>query len=189
MHTVNAERALPRKREAKRRYLAGLAWAKRIHASAKWRSTKNGTPFTITVDDIVIPERCPVLGMPLIIGLPRGSMLRDIPNSPSLDRIDNRLGYVPGNIIVVSYRANRIKCDATVAELQAVADFYRNLENGRTRESEGGGADAQVGRLPPAVPAMLTDAAEEKGPLPACHDAAGGDQGVLPSLQLGDDFR
>ena len=36
-------------------------------------------------------------------------------------------GYVKGNIIVVSMRANRIKTDATFDEIRKVADFYEKL--------------------------------------------------------------
>ena len=43
-----------------------------------------------------------------------------IDNSPNLDRIFPKKGYVPGNVRVISQRANRIKSDATVEEMRAV---------------------------------------------------------------------
>lgn len=188
-HRENAAKVRPRQRVSRRKYLDGMAWAKRIHASAKWRAKRAGIPFEITVADIIVPSHCPVLGMPLVIQHRRGAMQADIPNSPSLDRIDNTLGYVPGNVVVVSYRANRIKCDATVNDLEAVADFYRRLERERRTEGAGGGSDPAVERLPPAMPAMLVDEAEEERSLSARHRDGRGDQGVLPSLQLGDCVR
>ena len=42
-------------------------------------------------------------------------------------RIDNGKGYIVGNVIVVSFRANTIKSNATVEELERVAFFYRGL--------------------------------------------------------------
>lgn len=51
----------------------------------------------------------------------------DNPNDPacwSLDRKDNSLGYVKGNVVIVSLKANKIKRDATPLELRQVADFY-----------------------------------------------------------------
>ncbi len=48
-------------------------------------------------------------------------------NSPTLDRIDPVKGYVPGNIVVVSLRANTIKNDATMDELAAVLAFYSQI--------------------------------------------------------------
>ena len=84
---------------------------------AKKRAKKAGIHFDITSDDIVIPEICPVLGIPLMIG-GRGNG-----SSPSLDRLVPDLGYVPDNIRVISYRANRIKGNATAEELRAIVDY------------------------------------------------------------------
>jgi hypothetical protein len=46
---------------------------------------------------------------------------------------------VIGNIVVVSRRANRIKNDATIEELEAVADFYavglRNMQARRGKRA------------------------------------------------------
>lgn len=90
--------------------------------TARHQAKKRGLKFSVKFDDIVWPEFCPVFGERLRRE-PKG------PNdwSPSLDRIDSTKGYEPGNVIVVSMRANRIKSDATVAELDRVAAFYRNL--------------------------------------------------------------
>lgn len=87
--------------------------------SAKRRAKDRGVPFTIRPEDIVIPPCCPVLGMPLKRKDP--SHRGPAEHSPSLDRIRPELGYVPGNIVVISHRANRIKNDATLEELQRVA--------------------------------------------------------------------
>ena len=86
------------------------------------RAKAKGLAFALTAEDIQIPKRCPVLGIPLSVGNGRAT-----DNSPELDRINNRKGYVKGNVIVVSRRANRIKNDATVKELQQIASFYANL--------------------------------------------------------------
>ncbi len=95
---------------------------KRILSSAKTRAKRDNLPFTITLQDIKIPENCPVLGIPLYIG---GVENRD--HSPSLDRIIPVLGYIPENIMVISFRANRLKNNGTPEELHRVAEFYRNL--------------------------------------------------------------
>lgn len=62
-----------------------------------------------------MPTVCPVLGIPLLLSDAR------TPNSPSLDRILPRVGYVPGNIRVISDRANRLKGDRDQADLQDLA--------------------------------------------------------------------
>lgn len=80
----------------------------------------NGTPFDITIDDIVIPDVCPLLGIELKAGLSRNSA-----QSPSIDKIVPNLGYVRGNVWIVSYRANKIKTDASLDELKTLV---KNLE-------------------------------------------------------------
>ena len=84
--------------------------------AAKARATKRGLPFSITPDDVIIPVRCPVLGIPLVRSVTRGPA----DSSPSLDRKVCALGYVPGNVVVISWRANRIKNDGTAAEVRSV---------------------------------------------------------------------
>lgn len=69
-----------------------------------------------------MPKYCPVLGMFLTVGEGKPG-----PASPTLDRIVPSKGYVRGNVIVVSMRANMIKTDATPAELRRVARFYTQL--------------------------------------------------------------
>jgi hypothetical protein len=79
---------------------------------ARERARKKGLPFLLKPEHIVIPERCPLLDVPLSMGL--GKLHA---NSPSLDRKDPSKGYVPSNVWVISYRANAIKHDATLSEL------------------------------------------------------------------------
>lgn len=91
---------------------------------AKARAKRDRAPFTITIDDIVIPARCPVLGIPLRVGRGRGGSTFQ---SPTLDRLVAAMGYVPGNVAVISHRANTIKSNATVPELEAVASWLRRV--------------------------------------------------------------
>lgn len=87
--------------------------------AARERAKKLGLSIDITASDITIPDRCPVFGFPL----ERGSG-RKQDNSPSLDRIDNTLGYVKGNVVVVSWLANRLKSNASLDQLKAIVSFY-----------------------------------------------------------------
>lgn len=96
--------------------------------SAKKRAQEKELPFDLTEDDIVIPDKCPVLGIKLEAQYGRGGLAS---NSPSLDRIYPWLGYVKGNVIVISHRANRLKNDATPYELHRIASFYRKLTANR----------------------------------------------------------
>lgn len=40
----------------------------KILKNAKQRAKSQGIPFNLTIDDIIIPEKCPLLGTPLTRG-------------------------------------------------------------------------------------------------------------------------
>ena len=86
----------------------------------KSKCKRQNIPFSLTAEDIIIPDRCPVLGIPLVFG--RGARA-PTDNSPSVDRVIPSLGYIKGNVIVISQRANRIKNDATREELVRVLEY------------------------------------------------------------------
>lgn len=87
---------------------------------AKARATKYNIPFDIDVSDIVIPEFCPVLGVPLVVFKGRSG---GEDNSPALDRVDNSQGYVKGNILVISHLANMMKSSANPEQLVKFANW------------------------------------------------------------------
>lgn len=97
--------------------------------AAKQRAKKAGLEFTITVADVIIPAACPYLGIPICASFdPTGGVRRD--NRASLDRVDSRVGYVPGNVHVVSWKANRIKTDATIEDLLAFSRGFLAVHGG-----------------------------------------------------------
>jgi hypothetical protein len=85
----------------------------RMWFNAKGRAKEQGLPFTIKGSDIVVPNYCPILGIPIF-----SSKVKSTDHSPSLDRIVGELGYVPGNVQVISMRANTLKNNATLKELK-----------------------------------------------------------------------
>lgn len=87
------------------------------HTSKKSAQYKN-LEFTITPEDIVIPERCPILGILLTSTQGKGHRVR---TNASIDRKDSSKGYTPDNIWVISNLANCMKQDATAEELYAFA--------------------------------------------------------------------
>lgn len=46
-------------------------------------------------------------------------------NSPSIDRIDNLKGYTKENIKIISHRANAIKRDASVEEVEKILKYMK----------------------------------------------------------------
>lgn len=91
--------------------------------NAKGRARRKGVAFAITIDDVDIPDVCPIFGMKL---KKNKGFSQD--NSPTLDRIRPDLGYVPGNVVVLSHLANTIKSTATSADLYMVADWLHEQE-------------------------------------------------------------
>lgn len=85
---------------------------------AKKRAKVKNLDFNLSADDVQIPEKCPVLGIPLVVG---NKHFTD--NSPTLDRLDNTLGYTKENVIVMSYLANRMKNSATLEQLLKFANW------------------------------------------------------------------
>lgn len=99
----------------------------RLWLNAKRRAQEKGVEFTIRVSDVRIPEKCPLLGVPLVLNGPLQS------NSASVDEVVPGLGYIPQNFQIISWRANTIKSDATIEELETL---IANLKLQRERLSE-----------------------------------------------------
>jgi hypothetical protein len=93
---------------------------KKMLRRAQSRAKERGHEFNLELSDIHIPTHCPVLGISLVVHKGRSG---GNPNSPALDRIDNNKGYVKGNVMVVSHRANMMKVDASPEELLKFADW------------------------------------------------------------------
>lgn len=95
---------------------------KRMWHSSYANARVKGIPHTITPADIPLPRTCKYLGIALDYRrADERGRLRSF-DAPSIDRIDPSLGYVPGNIQVISDLANRMKQDATVPQLLAFAE-------------------------------------------------------------------
>jgi hypothetical protein len=104
------------------------AWARTAIAAAKQRAKRSGVPFTLTAQDIPRPDICEVLGLSLFYER-RGLKCPDA-HSPTVDRLVPELGYVLGNIRVISHRANALKSNASLQELELVLAYMRlHLEN------------------------------------------------------------
>jgi hypothetical protein len=86
---------------------------------ARYRARRRGLDFDICADDFEYTEVCPVLGIPLRWGGDKAGAHAD--NSPSLDRVDNSKGYVKGNVVIISRRANVLKGDGCFDEIAAIA--------------------------------------------------------------------
>jgi hypothetical protein len=113
------------------------AYRKKLHANdprtrmlvdARRRAKAKGLEFNITKDDIIVPDLCPLLHIPL----KTSSKILSI-NSPSIDRIICQKGYVKGNVMVISTKANTAKSNLSLIELKLLV---KNLERVLDKEDE-----------------------------------------------------
>lgn len=102
---------------------------KYLYYNAKRRAKAKGLPFNLDREDIIIPTHCPVLGIPLMVNKNPESKTGD--GSPSLDRLIPELGYVKGNVVVMSHKANRMKSNATLDELKLLVKFLEIKHRGK----------------------------------------------------------
>jgi len=107
----------------------------RLLYSTKSRAKRKKIKFELELKDIIIPKYCPIL----IVKFDKDRY------SPTLDRIKPELGYVPGNVRVISKKANTMKNDADFSELEKFAhnifnyiesfeDIVRTTENNKSVE-------------------------------------------------------
>lgn len=99
---------------------AATKCVKRLYSGAKSRAKDRHMEFDLELSDVLIPSHCPVLGIPLKPGVGTHNA-----GSPTLDRVNNRRGYVKGNVRVISMRANGLKSNANIDEMELIWEDFR----------------------------------------------------------------
>ena len=101
-----------------------LTWAINAANRAKQRSRDKGLPFNLTSKYVLalISTHCPVFGTEFVFS----GLGVTCPASPSLDRLDSSKGYVRGNVVVISSKANAIKNAYGSKDIAAVADWLES---------------------------------------------------------------
>lgn len=92
--------------------------------AAKKRANEQNVSFGLEESDIVFPERCPVLGIPIILLETDGPRKRT-DNTPSLDRIIPALGYVKDNVSIISWRANSLKSNGKLEDFEKIVQYLK----------------------------------------------------------------
>ncbi len=88
----------------------------KITNNARSTARLRNLPFNIQAEDLILPRYCPYLLTPIAYGC-----CEQQDDGPSIDRIDPKLGYVKGNVQVISYLANRMKNNASPEQLVTFA--------------------------------------------------------------------
>lgn len=97
-------------------------WAVSKYSSLRESAQKRGIEFNLTLEDLLEigrPKYCKYLELELDY-----AATSVLPNSPSVNRIDPELGYVKGNLEVISHKANSMLLNATRDELRL---FLKNV--------------------------------------------------------------
>ncbi len=95
-----------------------------IIARLKTRAKNQNLDFNLTENDLIIPEKCPVFGTPLILHTKR-EIQKNLKTSVSVDRKDPSKGYTRDNIEIMSAFANRMKNNANSDELLKFAEWIQ----------------------------------------------------------------
>jgi hypothetical protein len=92
------------------------------HAKERSKRYNLSCDLTLIYLESIANDECPVFKTPFVWGQSNGRH----PYRPSLDRVVPNLGYIQGNVVFISQKANTIKQDVTEKELYAVADWLHD---------------------------------------------------------------
>jgi hypothetical protein len=99
--------------------------ATKMWYTANKTAEKKNLPFNITIEDISIPESCPVCGIVMETDTIRNKV-------PSLDKYEPSRGYVVGNIWVICFKCNTRKQDMTGEKMidfgTRLVEAFKNAE-------------------------------------------------------------
>ena len=85
----------------------------------------HGVEWNIRFQEVEWNDYCPVLD----IKLNWFNEGRAKDNTPSFDRTDPDKGYVTGNVVIMSWKANRFKNNATKEDIKALSEYMEDRTN------------------------------------------------------------
>ena len=122
LHSLCKTCYIERNKSYQKNYRSKNRFAIRMR-TCRARAKEKGLPFDLTEDYLksIWTDTCPVFGTPLNI-----DALKCEANHAQLDRVIPALGYVKGNVVWLSQRANRIKDDATLEDLERLVTWFKS---------------------------------------------------------------
>lgn len=106
-------------------------WAVRQTSALKYRAKKAGWAFDLNTSYIetLMVSHCPALGYELQYSILPGNKHKKRKDAASIDRIDSNLGYIKGNVQILSWQANLIKQNATNDELISFSKWVLRVKD------------------------------------------------------------
>jgi hypothetical protein len=106
------------------------AWFKYRYSSFKTTARKSGITFTITREELCgMFEEQKGLCFYTDVPMRTDTGLGWNPNALSLDKVVPEKGYIPGNVVLCTRRANTVKSDLTLEEMKLwMPPWYKRLE-------------------------------------------------------------
>lgn len=92
---------------------------------AKYRAKLQGIDYELDGVELIEPTHCAILGLEL-----KANKRYSGPDSPTIDRLDNTRGYVPGNVWIISNQANLMKSNASIQQLNLFSRWIRTYYGG-----------------------------------------------------------
>ena len=104
---------------------AQLSYFKKTIRDAKYRATRDDISWDVDLTFLlsILPNKCPVLQIQWEWEAIEGGN----PHKPSIDRVDSSKGYTKDNVVIVSWRVNDLKADASLEELELIYEYYKNI--------------------------------------------------------------
>lgn len=106
-----------------------------LYKHAKERAKDKNIEFTIDINDIIdlikATPICPIRHVPFEKG--KGVVCA---NSMTLDRIDSSKGYIKDNIQLLSFKANTIKNNLSLQELEEFVNNWKQFEQSKIKQNQ-----------------------------------------------------
>lgn len=103
-----------------------IEWRKdHLFKCLKNRAKRENIPFNLEYSDIVWPTHCPVFNCVLIYD----NLTKSQNNSASFDKVVPHLGYVKGNVRIICHRANWLKQDSTIKQLENIIRYMKEHQS------------------------------------------------------------
>ena len=115
-----------------------LNHAKRLLYGCRIRARIKDLPCTITFEDIIIPNNCPLPRCKRELVRRDDRKTGSWSNSPSVDMYNPKLGYIPGNVWVICMDCNRRKYDMSGEDMiklgQELIDTFKEYNDNRIQD-------------------------------------------------------